>query len=167
MKTCFKCKVEKPVGAFYANRTKPDGLSSQCRDCERDYRGANIERVRERDRARYRVKPRQSKPAAKWAWNLNRYHGISVHDYERILKTQGGRCAICSDPPGEGRRLVVDHCHTTSIIRGLLCVPCNQAIGLLRDRPDAVRRAANYIEESRTDLISRPDRINPPPEGCP
>lgn len=48
------------------------------------------------------------------------------------------------------RRLIVDHCHTTEIIRGLLCNKCNPAIGLLRDMPSRLTKAAKYCQDFRT-----------------
>jgi hypothetical protein len=39
----------------------------------------------------------------------------------------------------------VDHDHGTSEIRGLLCVRCNNALGLSREDPDLLKRAARYL----------------------
>lgn len=77
--------------------------------------------------------------------------GLSLEDYQRMHDAQGGRCAICDSPEGETRNgkvkmLAVDHCHKTGKIRGLLCCPCNQAIGKLRDDSAIIRRAADYID---------------------
>lgn len=77
--------------------------------------------------------------------------GLSLEDYQRMHDAQGGRCAICDSPEGETRNgkvkmLAVDHCHKTGKIRGLLCSPCNQAIGKLRDDSAIMRRAADYID---------------------
>jgi hypothetical protein len=43
------------------------------------------------------------------------------------------------------RVLSVDHCHTTGRVRGLLCSLCNKAIGLLKDSPERLRAAINYL----------------------
>ena len=59
---------------------------------------------------------------------------------------QDGRCAICGAVSG---RLFVDHCHTTGNVRGLLCVACNNALGQFRDSVSALRRAIDYLEQSR------------------
>lgn len=40
---------------------------------------------------------------------------------------QADECAICSASRG---RLLVDHCHRSGLIRGLLCTSCNTAEGL-------------------------------------
>ncbi|MGY1546160.1 endonuclease domain-containing protein [Streptomyces pseudogriseolus] len=40
----------------------------------------------------------------------------------------------------------VDHCCGAGRVRGVMCFNCNSAIGKLGDDPDAVRRAAAYLE---------------------
>lgn len=40
----------------------------------------------------------------------------------------------------------MDHCHDSSRIRGLLCHTCNSGIGKLRDNPELLRKAADYLE---------------------
>jgi len=64
--------------------------------------------------------------------------------YNAILQFQGGVCAGCGEPP-RGRSLAVDHDHKTGLIRGLLCWHCNRAIGIARDRADALTRLGAYL----------------------
>ncbi|WP_308013365.1 endonuclease domain-containing protein [Streptomyces beigongshangae] len=40
----------------------------------------------------------------------------------------------------------VDHRHGTGRVRGVLCFNCNSGLGLLRDDPDVMNRAADYLE---------------------
>lgn len=61
-----------------------------------------------------------------------------------LLQSSEGKCEICGKPPI--RWLVVDHCHTTNRVRGILCEKCNQALGLFHDNIDVIRAAANYLE---------------------
>jgi hypothetical protein len=68
-------------------------------------------------------------------------YGIEFADYERMLDEQDGHCAIC--PSTED--LHVDHCHSTGVVRGLLCGPCNRGIGLLRDDTERLLAAARYL----------------------
>lgn len=80
---------------------------------------------------------------------LKRLYGITRDDYNHILLSQDGGCAICGkqSPPRRGR-LAVDHDHVTGQIRGLLCSKCNQAIGLLSEQPALLRKAAQYLVDS-------------------
>jgi hypothetical protein len=84
-------------------------------------------------------------PAQRRATRLLAEYGISVEDYERLLTAQGGVCAICSKSPGR-KILRVDHCHRSTRVRGLLCDNCNLALGLFKDDPALLRRAAEYLE---------------------
>ncbi|MEX3809021.1 endonuclease VII domain-containing protein [Paraburkholderia sp. BR13439] len=82
---------------------------------------------------------------------LNRCYGIDYDAYLSMLAEQSGVCALCG---GEGfvmaghhkLKLVVDHCHKTGRIRGLLCHNCNRALGLLQDDTDVIRKAVGYLE---------------------
>lgn len=52
---------------------------------------------------------------------------------------------ICGEEQ-KGKNLALDHSHATGTLRGCLCYRCNTAIGHMRDRPDLLRRAADYLE---------------------
>lgn len=68
------------------------------------------------------------------AWKLLNRYGITVEEYAEMLAGQGGHCAICPRTPEEnGKLLSVDHDHETGEVRGLLCQPCNLALGHLED----------------------------------
>jgi hypothetical protein len=78
--------------------------------------------------------------------------GSSIEEYLVLWKHQGGRCAVCrrrGTKSGSGPRpgqLVMDHCHTRSTARGLLCHGCNLALGHMKDDPVRLRAAADYLE---------------------
>lgn len=80
--------------------------------------------------------------------------GLSVEEYTDILNGQDGKCAICGATENIGfsssRRLHIDHCHATGIVRGILCAFCNTGLGAFRDRPDLLKRAIEYLLEERT-----------------
>lgn len=61
--------------------------------------------------------------------------------YEAMYAEQEGRCLICDEWQPV---LDVDHCHEANVIRGLLCGHCNRGIGLFRENPERLRRAAEY-----------------------
>lgn len=72
-------------------------------------------------------------------------YGITSKEYEAIYNHQGGVCFICRRARGMAKKLSVDHCHKTGLVRGLLCQPCNKMLGHLRDDPEAARRIAEYL----------------------
>jgi len=77
--------------------------------------------------------------------------GITIAEYDLMLKAQGGHCDLCPRTAcDDGRRLHVDHDHATGKVRALLCHNCNRALGLMKDDPDLLRRAANYLEHHRS-----------------
>ncbi|MEU0964512.1 endonuclease VII domain-containing protein [Streptomyces sp. NPDC005917] len=74
--------------------------------------------------------------------HLKRQCGITEAEREELIASQGGVCCICpSAPPAH-----VDHCHKTGRVRGVLCFSCNAALGQFKDQPEAIRRAAAYVE---------------------
>lgn len=75
-------------------------------------------------------------------------YGINLAVYNEMVSSQGGFCKICgSAEPGRkgSTRLVVDHCHKTGKVRGLLCHLCNAGIGLLRDEITILEKALLYL----------------------
>lgn len=44
MKTCYKCKEELELVEFAINKSKPDGLNSQCRKCQKILRKIHYEK---------------------------------------------------------------------------------------------------------------------------
>ena len=77
--------------------------------------------------------------------HLRNKFSLTVEEYDAILEAQDGVCALCECPPTPGISLHVDHDHGTGAIRGLLCVRCNNALGLFREDPDLLKRAARYV----------------------
>ncbi len=87
-----------------------------------------------------------------WTEQLIRKYGITVKQYNETLERQKHVCAICGKGynvvrNGRKTRLCVDHDHTNGKVRGLLCSPCNQAIGLMYDNPKLLKNAIKYLED--------------------
>lgn len=74
-------------------------------------------------------------------------YGITLNDYEKMLKIQNYCCAICTIHISElSSRLHVDHCHTTGKVRGLLCFNCNSGLGRFKDSKSNLLNAVTYIK---------------------
>ena len=116
----------------------------------RQWRAANREKDRERSRrshAKHREKElkqnaewRKNNPDYAFQKNLQKY-GLTVEDYTQMYNDQDWVCALCFDRP----TVVVDHCHTTGKVRGLLCRQCNTGIGHLSDSVEMLKKAINYL----------------------
>jgi hypothetical protein len=55
---------------------------------------------------------------------------------------EGEACEICGSSE---KRLGVDHCHKTGNTRGVLCLNCNSALGMINDDPSRAERMASYL----------------------
>jgi len=147
-KMCRRCGDTKPHSEFsLASReteTRNAVYRSACKACCSD-------------RAKQWFKDNPERTSAnRRKFNLAKNYGITVEEYNALLRRQSGVCGICGkDEPAEhGRtgkqfRLAVDHCHETGVVRGLLCQKCNRAIGLLGDDPQALRKAISYLLRNR------------------
>ncbi len=81
-----------------------------------------------------------------WQNNLKIKYGLTMEDYNKMLKKQGGTCVICRN--GNNRRkLCVDHNHKTGKVRGLLCDSCNFTIGHSKEDINLLKKAIKYLEE--------------------
>jgi hypothetical protein len=59
-------------------------------------------------------------------------YGITNEQYEQLLASQHGLCAVCGKPPNgtdQHKILVVDHDHETNQVRGLIHGRCNTLLG--------------------------------------
>jgi hypothetical protein len=86
-----------------------------------------------------------------WKANLRKNYGLSVKQFETMWFEQNGRCANpgCSFIAAPGARgvkgLHVDHDHATGKVRGLLCKPCNTALGQVEDKPKRLSGLISYL----------------------
>lgn len=124
---CNSCRKVKLLGEFYRETKDPQGRQRKCKSCIGDYARAR----------------KSANPSLARDQYLRREYGISLEEYERMLRRQDGACAIC----GNGGKLHVDHCHASGRIRGLLCGSCNRALGLFKDNVGNLATAIVYLSE--------------------
>lgn len=108
------------------------------------YREENLDKIKER-RARTRLHDKSRSMFVAF--------GITLSQRDAMIESQGGGCAICGDrKSSNGRSLVVDHCHESSVVRGILCDHCNRGLGFFRDSTDRLSRAIEYLSASRSPM---------------
>lgn len=72
-------------------------------------------------------------------------YNLTADEYKALLAAQQGVCAICRQ--SRSYNLNVDHCHSSGLVRGLLCRLCNgRLLTAARDNPQTLRNAADYLE---------------------
>lgn len=156
VKTCKACGELKRVDEFNLRKRESESRSAVCRQCayakqklryDTDpefrakisaqataYAAANRDRIRAKNLARYDITPAT---------------------YDLMFDDQNGNCAICFKAGyrlgsgGEANRynvLCVDHDHETGVVRGLLCMRCNRAIGMLGDSHEVLVSAISYLK---------------------
>jgi hypothetical protein len=136
-KTCIRCKLTKPLSEFGKYKPNKDGLYHYCKPCK-----CAIEK-----------EGRLRNPLRKRTQRLKEF-GLSLNDFDEMLKNQNGLCAICYKPEtgvlyDKVKNLSVDHDHSSGKVRGLLCSNCNRGIGHLKENFDIMERAIEYLKLSK------------------
>jgi len=84
---------------------------------------------------------------------LKRIYGIGLKEYDKILKTQKFKCAICRRSQHEVYKKImkfnIDHDHKTGKIRGLLCTNCNRGLGFFKDDIKLLQKSIKYLITSK------------------
>ena len=132
MKVCTKCNIEKSLSEFNKAINGKLQKRADCKTCQSEW-------AKERNKITYDSE-------TKWKWSMKSTFNLTVEDYNTLFEKQNGCCAICNRHQTEfKKRLAIDHCHTTNVIRGLLCSSCNTALGLLKDDTNALQNAIEYL----------------------
>lgn len=87
-----------------------------------------------------------------------RRYSVTPEDFLKMMVLQDGRCAICDRTFGEVGGARVDHCHASSVVRGLLCHHCNAGLGLFRDNVESLKSAVSYLNRSASNEKSKQKR---------
>ena len=78
---------------------------------------------------------------------LIKKYQITFKEFNEMLLNQNNLCGICETP--FNRTPVIDHDHRTGKIRGLLCLKCNTAIGMLKENTKIIHYAINWLKENK------------------
>lgn len=140
--------------SYHPDQQSEADIAAAHREEKREYRSKyyaeHKDELKSKHKAQYRANPGRFRN-----WQLLRDYGITLEQYNEMLKSQDYRCAICgTDNPGGRGAFHVDHNHITGKVRGLLCSSCNHAIGLLKvDEHGSfnTRKATEYINKYNGD----------------
>lgn len=126
VRRCGTCKQAKQLADFH--KRKGELLSFRCKQCT----------------AAALIKSR---------------YGLAAEAFKAMADQQQGRCAICATDlklSREGvcrdKTVVVDHCHQTGKVRGILCSMCNTGLGSFKDSEKRLTSAIQYLRRSTSEL---------------
>jgi hypothetical protein len=134
-KYCKYCAKNKSLAQFSPHPSTKDKLNNKCKECVSAY---NKLRHARRSRADLDlINARRRKNRNTWLTDRKKHfkkkYGITVEQYNQMLDEQNHVCKICKQVCKSGKRLAVDHCHETGLVRGLLCAKCNTNLGRIED----------------------------------
>jgi hypothetical protein len=155
---CKRCKKVKGKTSFSRDTTRQNGFFPWCMDCQNAY--AKSHRFQDEnappngricpvdDRVVRGPKNRLfcSSSCKEKAAGLKRKFGLTVEQYRAMVDATGGRCPICRNKPTAWH---VDHDHSTGLVMGVVCAPCN--VGALANTyhdPDFVKSLYNFLTNS-------------------
>lgn len=140
MKTCRKCKVNQPKKDFHKRSSAKDGLYSYCKKCTQEISSTSY------------AKKRGKRCAQFTEYHYKTNYNINYEDFLNLADSQNNCCKICKIElvfsTRSSNRAVLDHCHATGKIRGVLCNSCNRALGLLKESKDVLKSALSYLGDS-------------------
>ena len=92
----------------------------------------------------HRSRPEVKESIKIWAkrYSLKKQYGLTLEEHQSMVTAQKSCCKICHRPA----KLHVDHDHNTGKVRGLLCLSCNMALGLMKDNTEVLSNAIKYLQ---------------------
>lgn len=142
-KACRKCDLIKPLDAYYQRKNAVDGRYNVCILCARD------------DTKEWKKNLSKDKKTNYARASVVAQYSLTLADYDAMVERQNGVCAVCRQPPVRDQFLAVDHNRSCcpgktscgGCVRGLLCIKCNTAIGMIHDSPKNAMSMAFYLED--------------------
>ena len=150
-KYCKYCSETKPVSSFIIKsqkRKNGDYVAQKCRACRTLAARRSRRRVRLAGMADGSLDSFGMKPGwLTYANTLRGSYGLDYWDFVDMHVEQRCRCKICGIHEVDCGKLglVVDHCHESGAVRGLLCSSCNSILGMSRDSISVLQMAVKYL----------------------
>jgi hypothetical protein len=130
-KQCPKCGKTKDETQWGFRDKEHTLFTSYCKSCDK---------VRKTLSARERFKDKDKRKKENFRQKLWVY-GLTQESYHDLMVKAGHSCEICNTK----ENLVIDHCHDTKKVRGILCWSCNIALGHFKDSKTNLQKAMDYL----------------------
>jgi hypothetical protein len=133
---CSTCKEPKTINNFWSNKSRKNGIASECKQCGNKKRASAYA-----NDLNVRIKKKQKTI-------------ISKYGKEALKLNKPELCPIClrSEPEvtdSLNRAFVIDHCHATNKIREIICTSCNKGLGYFKDNIESLQNAINYLNKHK------------------
>ena len=156
-KMCNYCYELKHLFDFGKLKAGAFGVSGQCKDCTKYRRLAATPNHPEYIKLHAKIGPMRNdspKSIKKYPRNgraayLKEKYGMTIEQYIKMLEEQENICLACGEilePVVQGKMPVIDHCHKTGKVRGILHDRCNLGLGHAYDNPEILRKWASYLD---------------------
>lgn len=140
-RTCGEVKDLK-TGYYPVSGSKTGAYMTQCRACQNK---ASNDLTPEQELR----KKRQTRRA-----KLLRTYGLTAQTFDALWESQAGKCALPScDADMESKGWHIDHDHSTGVVRGILCMPHNVALGHFQDNVVLLQEAIAYLQKPQQERV--------------
>lgn len=143
-KICNSCKKEKSIEEYHFLNVEQQKRKNTCKQCQAAYFKKYKEQNQPRLRSKWREASKKYYTPTNSRKRLLAKYGLTQERYNELYELQDGRCAICD----RAITLVIDHCHETLEVRGLLCNSCNLGIGYFEDNITRMSLAIKYLNNA-------------------
>lgn len=87
-------------------------------------------------------------------YNAKKQNIVLSENDKKYIESHNGLCDICGENRNySNRSLSKDHDHNTGKFRGMLCTKCNLGLGKFSDNPELLIKAANYLNQSKSNGV--------------
>ncbi len=154
-KVCSRCETPKPLNCYHKSPHSKTGVHAYCKVCTTTYNRERYQRDPKKAaalRREWNLNNKERSQKTKRSYSLRNLYGITLDQYNALLSQQDNRCAICMSTSTKRKtcpNLLVDHCHATGKVRGLLCSTCNSAIGMLEESEQSLTNAISYLKKHK------------------
>lgn len=177
-KTCKRCKIKKLIEDFYKKPDNKGGYQNTCKNCVslkdygKSYQGSitNFNNSKRKsiefndgtklcidcriiqNKSNFLIDGSILAAICKQCSSFRRIYKkykLTKEEYFHILKGQNYCCKICRSKEIFYEKLIVDHCHSTGEVRGLLCSLCNKGLGSFRDNIQFLEEAIEYLRNTK------------------
>jgi hypothetical protein len=153
-KTCKICKEDLELNSFTFQK---GGYLKTCKKCrsKKMYNDIKLDPEFYDNYLKKKRDKRKENPDLAKDRSLRFYYNINLEQYNKMLIDQNYLCKICNKNLKEGKSPHVDHCHTTGLVRGLLCNTCNLGLGAFKDNEESLKNAIVYLKNFKLETFKK------------